>query len=135
MATLPEGITQEQLDRYAYLSKGLSALENEKELLGNHIKQAYSEAGLTGKRTLTYPSPKFGTVIVTLGEQRRLSKEALEELEKAFSWEEFPKYWKTALDIKSIPAIHVDPYREITTTLKVDVEKDEVLASPKRAQA
>lgn len=99
MAALPEGLTQKDIDRYAYLDAGIKKLQDEHKALNDKIKQAHIEAGITGKKTLTYTSDKFGTVIVTLGEQRRLDEDALI---KAFPQEKAPQFWRMQFD-KALP--------------------------------
>lgn len=133
MATLPEGITQEQLDRYAQLDRGVKALEEERKLLAGLLKGAFEDAGLTGKRTMVFPSAKYGSVIVTLGEQRNVSRAAKEQMMERFPQGMYPQYWEMQLNVASMPSIVVDPYRETSMTLKVDVEKENPDVSPRRA--
>mgnify|MGYP007069471091 CR=1 FL=1 len=119
MAQLPEGITQQDLDRYAHLTAGIAVLEAEKDALNTQIKAAYAAAGYSGKHTLVYPSPRYGSVIVTIGEQRRVDQEALVT---AFPRDRFPEYWKPVIDVDAIPATTVLGFRTPTMTLSIKGE-------------
>ena len=101
MAELPEGLTQKDIDRFAYLDKGMKKLADEHKMLNEKIKQAHKSAGITGSKTLIYPSDKFGSVVVKLGEQKRLDTAALEE---AHPFERFPQFWRTQFDKDAVPA-------------------------------
>jgi len=121
MAELPEGLTQKDIDRYAYLDAGIKKLVEEHTLLNDKIKQKHKEAGIKGKKTLSYPSDKFGTVIVTLGEQKRL---VLEDLIKAYPVEKAPQFWTMQFD-KTLPdATILNKYKtDIVQTLGVKVSE------------
>lgn len=120
MSTLPKGVTQAELDRYAQLAKGIKALVDEKDQLSDKIKKAYHDAGVSGKRVFSYSSKKYGTIIVTLGVQMRLAKDAVTE---AFPITTYPDYWSPQINVKAIPKEVLDIYREETQTLSVDVEQ------------
>lgn len=112
MATLPAGLTQSNVDRYAKLDAGIKALEAEHKVLGELIKTTHAEAGITGKRTLIYED-----VIVTFNEQRRLNGEVFQE---SFSPAEFPEYYKPAIDAAKVPADILDAFRtNVIPTLSV----------------
>lgn len=117
MAELPEGLTQKDIDRFAYLDKGMKKLQDEHRVLNEKIKQAHKDAGISGSKTLIYPSEKFGAVIVKLGEQKRLDTAALEE---AHPYEKFPQFWRTQFDKDSVPADLQAKFRtNIVNTLSV----------------
>lgn len=122
MAELPTGITQADLDRYAKLDKGVKVLEVERKALGDRIKEAFSVDGLTGKHTLIYQSETLdGSVVVTLNEQRRFSKETLAKLEEQYPLSEFPNSYKAVLVPEKLPkAADVDSQRSVTMTMSVD---------------
>ena len=128
MSELPEGLTQAQLDRYAQLDRGIKALAKEKEDLNAHIKQTFSLAEITGVHTMV-----FGAVVVKIGETSRLPKEAKEQLEEKYPESKFPKNWKSALDVTSLPKGVVDEFRVLGQTLSVDVIDGAPAQSPKRA--
>ncbi len=119
MATLPEGLTQKDIDRYAQLDLGMKKLADEHSALNDKIKKAHEAAGITGKKTLTYPSEKYGTVVVTLGEQKRLDEEALE---KALPEDKHPDYYVSRLDKTLVPKTILDKFRtNIIQTLSIKV--------------
>lgn len=119
MAVLPEGLTQKDIDRFAYLDKGMKKLKEEHEVLNVKIKKAHQDAGITGSKTLVYSSDKFGSVIVKLGEQKRLDTKGLEE---AHPYEKFPQYWRTMFDKDTVPADVQAKFRtNIVSTLSVSV--------------
>ena len=119
MATLPEGLTQGDIDRYAYLDKGIKKLKEEHEVLNETIKQAHKAAGYSGNKTLSYPSDKFGTVIVKLGEQKRMDTEKATE---TFPADEYPEYYSLSLDVKKMPADISAAFRtNIVQTLSISV--------------
>ena len=99
MATLPDGLTQKDIDRYAQLDAGLKKISDEHKALNDKIKRTHLEAGFTGKKTLVYSSEKYGAVIVDLGEQKRVNTDALEA---AHPVEKFPQYWRTQFDASSV---------------------------------
>lgn len=99
MATLPEGLTQKDIDRYAQLDAGLKKIADEHKQLNDKIKRAHESAGLIGKHTLVYPSEKYGSVIVDLGEQKRVDIEALVA---AHPLEKFPQYWSMQFDVSTV---------------------------------
>lgn len=101
MANLPEGLTQKDIDRYAQLDAGMKKLADEHKVLNDKIKQAHKDAGYEGSKTLIYPSEKYGSVIVKLGEQKRLDTEALET---AHPFEKFPQFYRTQFDKDAVPA-------------------------------
>jgi hypothetical protein len=132
MAALPDGLTQADLDRYAQLDAGIAALAEEHKILNAKIKKAHLDAGLSGKKTLVYPSDKYGAIIVKLNEQRRLDMEALAE---KYVEEQFPQYFIHSLDTKAIPADELDVFRtKVVQTLSIDRENAEPAVSPKRVQ-
>lgn len=122
MATLPKEVTQEELDRLAQLSLGVRALQDELDKLTKHVKEALHSSGIAGSKTLVYPSKQYGSVILKIGEQRRLNKAAKESLAEAFPSQEHPQYWEYQINPAKIPALHTDPYRETVMTLSIDVE-------------
>ena len=135
MAELPEGITQDEIDRFAQLHKGVEALKEELELLKTTLKTKYKAAGITGKRTLVYPSPKYGTVIVKLGEQNRILDDSKKALIADYPQEVYPTYWAPAINVPAIPASIVDTYRTITPTITCDVENANPDVAPRRMQS
>lgn len=119
MAKLPDGLTQADIDRYAQLDRGIKALQEEHAVLNETIKQAHKDAGITGNKTLTYPSEKYGTVIVKLGEQKRFDAAKATE---TFPSPEFPEYYALQLDQKLMPADIVAAFKtNIVQTLSVSV--------------
>lgn len=119
MADLPEGLTQKDIDRYAQLDAGLAKIRDEHAALNDKIKKTHEAAGIHGKKTLTYPSEKYGVVIVTLGEQKRVDTEALE---KAHSIEKSPEYWVPKLDQKLVDKTVLDKFRtNVVQTLSIKV--------------
>ncbi len=119
MATLPEGLTQADIDEYARLDAGLKKLQTRHAVLNETIKQSHKNAGITGNKTLTYPSEKYGTVIVKLGEQKRLDTEKLSE---TFPESEFPEYYTCSVDAKKVPAdISAEFRTNIIQTLSISV--------------
>lgn len=119
MAQLPEGLTQKDIDRYAQLDAGMKRLKDEHDVLNEKIKQAHKDAGIEGSKTLTYPSDKYGTVIVKLGVQKRLDAVALQE---KFSEEKAPEFYTPMLDQKKVPADILAKFKtNIVPTLSVSV--------------
>lgn len=119
MATLPEGLTQKDIDRYAQLDAGIKKLQEEHAVLNETIKQAHKNAGITGNKTLSYPSEKYGTVIVKLGQQKRFDAEKAAE---TFPSDEYPEYYTLQLDQKKMPADISAAFRtNIVQTLSVSV--------------
>lgn len=119
MATLPEGLTQKDIDRYAQLDAGIKKLQDEHAVLNEKIKQAHKDAGIEGSKTLTYPSAKYGTVIVKLGEQKRLDTEALES---KYPLDKNPEFYTPKIDTKKVPADIQAKFRtNIIQTLSVSV--------------
>jgi hypothetical protein len=119
MATLPAGLTQADIDRYAQLDKGIKALSEEHAVLNETIKQAHKDAGIEGSKTLSYPSEKYGVVIVKLGQQKRFEADKASE---TFPSSEFPEYYSLTLDQKKMPADIAAAFRtNIIQTLSVSV--------------
>lgn len=119
MASLPEGLTQKDIDRYAQLDAGLKKIADEHKALNDKIKRAHVEAGITGKKSLTYPSEKYGVVVVTLGEQKRVDTDALV---KAHPSEKFPQYWALQFDQTAVDKTIIDKYRtNIISTLSIKI--------------
>lgn len=119
MATLPEGLTQKDIDRYAQLDQGIKRLADEHAVLNEKIKQAHKDAGYTGSKTLSYPSEKYGTVIVKLGEQKRLDLDAMAD---KFPEKKFPEFYTSKIDPKEVPADIQAKFRtNIVQTLSVSV--------------
>lgn len=131
MSQIPKGLTQQDLDRYAQLDAGIAALAEEHKILNAKIKKAHLDAGLTGKKTLVYPSEKYGAIIVKLNEQRRLDVPGLTE---AFPMDDFPQFYSSILDVKKVPADVQDEFRTVVVqTLSIDRENNGN-ESPRRAQ-
>jgi len=119
MAKLPEGLTQKDIDRYAQLDAGIKKLKDEHDVLNEKIKQAHKDAGIEGAKTLSYPSEKYGTVIVKLGEQKRLDLAALQE---KFPLDKKPEFYSQTLDTKQVPADVLAKFKtNIVHTLSVSV--------------
>lgn len=119
MAQLPEGLTQKDIDRYAQLDAGIKKLQEEHGILNETIKQAHKNAGIEGNKTLSYPSEKYGTVIVKLGQQKRFDSA---QASATFPEEEFPEYYSSSLDPKKMPADISAAFRtNIVQTLSVSV--------------
>ncbi len=117
MATLPEGLTQKDIDRYAQLDAGLRKIKDEHAVLNEKIKQAHIDAGITGKKTLIYPSEKYGAVVVKLGEQRRLDTEGLMA---KFPQEKAPDFYSLQFNVKAVPADIQEKFRtNIIQTLSI----------------
>lgn len=119
MATLPEGLTQKDIDRYAQLDAGMKKLADEHKALNDKIKRAHQEAGISGKKTLVYPSEKYGSVIVDLNEQKRLDEEALI---KAHPFEKFPQFWRMQFDKSAVDETILAKFKtNIIPTLSIKV--------------
>jgi hypothetical protein len=117
MATLPDGITQKDIDRYAQLDAGLKKIADEHKTLNEKIKKAHLDSGISGKKTLIYPSEKYGAVVVKLGEQRRVDTEALEA---KHPFEKFPQFYRTQFDKAAVPADVMDKFKtNIVQTLSI----------------
>lgn len=117
MATLPEGLTQKDIDRYAQLDAGLKKIADEHKVLNEKIKKAHVDAGIKGKKTLIYPSEKYGAVVVKLGEQKRLDTEAL--IAK-FPEDKAPDFYALQLNVKAVPADIQERFRtNIIQTLSI----------------
>lgn len=129
MAAMPTGLTQADLDRYAQLDAGIAALSDEHKMLNAKIKKAFKDAKIVGKKTLVFPSDKYGAIIVKVGEQRRVD---MEKVKADFTEETHPECFVSQLDTSLIDPDVLDTYREPVQTLSVDRESvgDE---SPKRA--
>jgi hypothetical protein len=119
MATLPEGLSQKDIDRYAKLDKGIKALQEEHAILNELIKQTHKAAGIVGNKTLVYKSAEHGSVIVKLGQQKRLDAETAAA---TFPEDEFPEYYTSTFDPKKMPADISAAFRtNIVQTLSVSV--------------
>lgn len=119
MATLPEGLTQTDIDRYAQLDAGIKKLQEEHSILNETIKQAHKNAGIEGSKTLSYPSEKYGTVIVKLGQQKRFDSKAAEA---TFPEADYPDFYTAALDQKKMPADIVAEFKtNVVSTLSISV--------------
>ena len=117
MATLPPGLTQADIDNYARLDAGLKKLQDQHAVLNEKIKAAHKAAGYKGKKTLIYPSEKFGSVIVTLGEQKRVDSAALL---KAHPEETYPEFYVSSLDTSKVPADILAKFKtNIVSTLSI----------------
>lgn len=116
MTSLPRGITQADLARYARLTEGVKALEDEKKVLNAKIKQAYDAAGITGKQTLVYPAAA-GALIVDLNEQRSVDTDMLTS---DYPLEEYPTHYKSVVNPDSFAPDLLESYRTKTkATLSV----------------
>lgn len=119
MAQLPPGLTQADIDRYAQLDAGIKKLQEEHSILNETIKQAHKDAGIEGNKTLSYPSDKYGVVIVKLGQQKRFDAEKATE---TFPSAEYPEFYSLVLDQKKMPADVAATFRtNIVQTLSVSV--------------
>ncbi len=119
MAQLPEGLTQKDIDRYAQLDAGIKRLQEEHAVLNETIKQAHKAAGIEGNKTLSYPSDKYGTVIVKLGQQKRFDTAKATE---TFPEDEFPEYYTSTIDAKKMAADIANEFRTtVVQTLSVSV--------------
>ena len=119
MATLPAGLSQKDIDRYAQLDAGIKRIAEEHAALNDKIKKAHEAAGITGKKTLTYPSEKYGVVVVALGEQKRVDADALEA---ALPQNKHPELWVSRLDQKLVDKTILDRFRtNIVQTLSIKV--------------
>ncbi len=118
MATLPDGLTPQDIARYAKLDKGIKALQKEHGVLNELIKQSHKAAGITGNKTLIYASDE-GAVIVKLGEQKRTDTEKAAE---TFPATEYPEYYSQTLDTKKMPPDILAAFKtNIVQTLSVSV--------------
>lgn len=119
MATLPEGLTQKDIDRYAYLDAGMKKLAEEHKVLNEKIKKAHEAAGIKPPKNLVYPSDKFGSVIVKIGEQKRLDEAALEE---AHPQAKYPDFYTTRFDKSAVPADVTAKFRtNVVQTLSISI--------------
>lgn len=80
MNTLPEGITQTELDEYAKLDAAIKKAMEKKNALNVRIKAAFVKKG-------TFV---FNSIVIKIGEQKRLDRTALE---KAYPFEKYPQYY------------------------------------------
>lgn len=122
MATLPAGLTQKDLDRYAQLDAGMRKIADEHAMLNAKIKKAHEEAGIEGKKTLVYPSEKYGAVIVDLGVQNRTDTKALEE---AFPSEKYPENYSLKIDPSKMDAKIVAKFKNAIRTVSVKTASDD----------
>jgi hypothetical protein len=118
MAVLPAGLTQKDMDRYAQLDAGLKKIADEHKALNDKIKKAHEDAGYTGKHTFVYPSDKYGSVIVDLGEQKRVDMEALV---KAHPQEKYPDYWTLQFDKTAVDATVLNKFKKPVPTLSIKI--------------
>lgn len=119
MATIPEGITQADIDRLAVLNQGLKVLQEEEKELKAKVKEAFENAHL-GKGTYSFLSEKTeATVIVKIGESYRLSNDGKVLLADRFSEDKYPEAWVSQLDIPSLPKKVVDSYKERVPSLSI----------------
>lgn len=108
MATLPEGLTQADIDRYAQLDQALKPILEEHKRLNDLIKRSHLEAGISGKKSLVYPSEKYGSVIVNLSERKLLDEETLIE---AHPYEKFPQFYSTQFNKTLVDAPTLNKYK------------------------
>lgn len=119
MATLPEGLTQADIDRYAQLDEALKPILDEHKRLNDLIKRTHIEAGIGGKKTLIYPSEKFGAVVVKLSERRNLDEESLVT---DHPYEKFPGFYSTQFNKKLVDASTLEKYKtKIVPALSIEV--------------
>lgn len=122
MSKLPDGITEADLARFSRLNSGIAKLTQERTELGDKIKAAYDAMGAPGKATYVYETDVDGTLVVSIGTQRRLRPTAKDELERAYPLSGTPEFWSTQIDTSKIPADILDDYKEPTRTLKIETE-------------
>jgi len=119
MAALPEGLTQADIDEYARLDAGIKKLADKHASLKDKIKKAHKADDLTEKKTYTYPSEKYGTVVVKIGLTKNVDSEALE---KKYPADKSPEFWVPKLDVKLMDATILDKFRtKITHPLTIEV--------------
>ena len=80
MTTLPEGITQSELNEYAKLDKAIKSALEKKAALNAKIKSVFVKKGIF----------IFGSVVIKLGEQNRFDRAAFE---KAYPSEKYSQYY------------------------------------------
>lgn len=110
MAELPDGITQEELDRYAKLDAGIKALQAEHKKINEKIKKVFTQPG-------TFV---FGKVIIDRSSVVGVDVTAVEE---NFPPSKYPEYYKAAVDQDSLPDEVKAEYFTLTERLSVKVAK------------
>ena len=121
MTNIPEGITQQDLDRLAILDKGLKVLQDEQKDLKDKIKTAFENAHL-GKGTYLFPSEASGrTVAAKITPTARLSADGKAALEERFPLDKSPEVWTSQLDLKKIDKKIVDSYKDTSLSLSIDL--------------
>lgn len=90
MATMPEGITQKELDEYAKLNKGAKKIADRLKVLNEKIKTAFPKAGKF----------IFGNVLVNRSEADSFDAAAAS---KKYPLETHPEYYKSVFDATAFP--------------------------------
>lgn len=113
MSEMPDGITQEELDRYAKLDKAIKKFQIEHKSLNARIKAAFKKVG-------TF---QFGSVIVkrTESTSKKFDSEAF-ALAYPASKRENRKYYSVTVDAAKIPAELALEYTEFGTIEKLSVD-------------
>lgn len=110
MSTLPPGLSQEQINRYAKLDAGIKLLQDEKDNLNNVIKDAHKDQP---RGTYIYES-----VVVKIGETSKVDTKGIEG---EFPFEVNPEYYDAKLDAKKVPAETKARYTTKVPTLSVSI--------------
>lgn len=106
--TLPDGITQDELNRYARLSHAVRKANEELTVLNAKIKNAY---------------PKLGTFIAPPVVIKRTQSIGVDTaaVAVAYPFDDAPEYYSASVDIKKLPVEVKDTFPKITQRLSVDV--------------
>jgi hypothetical protein len=108
MSTLPEGLTQAEIDRYAKLDAGIKKLQPEHKRLGEKIKSLVVKVGIFS----------FGSVVVDRNEARSFDKKTAEH---DYPFETFPEYYTPVLDPAKVPESVKAKYTSMTPRVSVKV--------------
>lgn len=108
MATLPAGITQDELDRYAKLDAGIKALTVEHKAINEKIKKAF-----TAKGTFV-----CGSIIIERSSSVGLD---IKGVEAAYPFETNPEFYTPAVDRTKVPESVKGEFFTITEKLSVKV--------------
>lgn len=109
--TLPEGITQDELNRYARLSHAVRKANEELAVLNAKIKDAYPNLGtFVAAPVIIKRSQSVGVDVAAVA--------------AAYPYEAAPEYYSAAVDLRKLPVEVKDTFPKITQRLSVDVISD-----------
>jgi hypothetical protein len=114
MADLPEGITQEDLDRYVRITTGITKLTEEKDELNQKIKDAfYTDPTFISKGKL---ARTYGTVLVDITSTTTFDKKLFAA---QFPPTEFPMFYKPEPDQTKLSPTEKKPFQSTSPRLSV----------------